>query len=445
MVYLQNALRKMGLELSFVLEEFNEVLKRAKYNVGHNIGFDINVVGSEFYRKDLESPIHDLLVLDTMKSGVDFCALPGGKGGKFKFPKLEELHQILFEEGFDAAHNASADVEATARCFFEMIRRDVITLADLNWSNEDLQLFKENNPEIIQAIGLNIQPYSPLHEEVVDEEADVIDEYQKGNTVEQSSSKEFFHVHNHSQYSILQSTTEVSALVKRAKELNMPAVAFSDHGNLFGAFQFINACEQNDILGIVGVELNVCKDHKNKTQKDNGFPTVFLAKNKNGYKNLIKLCSMAYTDGFYYLPRVDRNLVEAYKTDLLVISGGIFGEIPSLIFKCRRKNRPRKSCIWWKECFGDDFYLEINRHNLPEEERINGVLQKFASKHNIKLIAANNTYYLDKKDADAHDILLCVKDAEKPINPKKNTRVREEEIIALVFQMRNSTSRVQRK
>jgi len=409
---------KQGVDLGFALEEFKVALEKSKYNVGHNIGFDINVVGAEFHRKGIESSIHNLGVVDTMKSSVDFCQLPGGKGGKFKFPKLEELHHILFEEGFDAAHNASADVEATARCFFELIRRDILKSDIFNWTTEDVQAFKTNNPERIEAIGLNIQPYGELEEAT--EEPDVIDEYQKETKIEQSESRDFFHVHNHTQFSILQSTTNINSLVQKAKELNMPAVAFSDHGNLFGAFKFINACEQNDILGIVGIELNVCKDHRNKSMKDNGYGIVFLAKNESGYKNLIKLASKAYTDGFYYVPRIDKALVEEFKEDLIVLSGGIFSEIPSLILNVGEK-QAEESCKWWKEIFGDDFYLEMNRHGLPEEDRINMTLQKFAREMGIKMIAANNTYYIDKEDANAHDILLCVKDAENQSTPKKYT------------------------
>ncbi|MEM7160918.1 MAG: DNA polymerase III subunit alpha [Bacteroidota bacterium] len=410
---------KQGVDVHQVLEEFNRALQKAQFNVGHNIGFDINVVGSEMHRYGVLSSIRDIGLVDTMKSTVDFCALPGGKGGKFKFPKLEELHHKLFNEGFDAAHNASADVEATARCFLELIRVDVLKNEVLDWNEIDRAEFKTNNPDVIQAIGLNIQPYTPLSEEALEEEGDVIDEYGKVSDVQQSTG-EFFHIHNHTGFSVLQSTTNVKSLVAKAKELKMPAVAFSDHGNLYGAFQFVNACEQNEILGIVGIELNVCKDHSNKSVKDNGFPTVLLAKNFQGYKNLIKLASKAYVDGFYYVPRVDRKLIEEFKEDLMVISGGIFGEISSLILNVGEK-QAQEACLWWSQTFGDDFYLELNRHGLPEEDRVNMILQKFAREMDVKMIAANNTYYIDKEDANAHDILLCVKDAENQSTPKKYT------------------------
>lgn len=341
---------KQGVDVKFALEKFNKAVERSSFNVGHNIGFDMGVVGSEFVRTGIVTLMHELGVVDTMKSSVEFCALPGGKGGKFKFPKLEELHHKLFEEGFDAAHNASADVEATSRCFLELLRKEVIPANIVGWNIETSSAFKLNNPNRIKAIGLNIEPYTPLEEEIVDNgiQGDVIDEY--GSSVEKVSKSKgnFFHIHNHTQFSILQSMSGVNDLVAKAKELNMPAVAISDHGNLFAAFNFVNACEKNDILGIVGVELNVCKDHEDKTVKDNGYGTVFLAKNERGYKNLVKLASRAYTHGFYYVPRVDRNLVEQYKEDLVVISGGIFSELPSLILNIGER-QASESCQWWKK------------------------------------------------------------------------------------------------
>ena len=109
----------------------------------------------------------------------------------------------------------------------------------------------------------------------------------------------------------------------------MPALAVTDHGNMMAAFQFVRACNKEGIKPIVGAELNVCKDMHDKSKKDDGFPTVFLAKNKNGYHNLAKLASKAYTEGFYYVPRIDRALVEEFKDDLVVLTGGLFGEVPS--------------------------------------------------------------------------------------------------------------------
>ena len=167
--------------------------------------------------------------------------------------------------------------------------------------------------------------------------------------------------------------------------------------------------------------LNVCEDHLNKNYRDNGYQVVFLAKNKNGYNNLSKLSSLAYTKGFYYVPRVDKNLVLEYKEDLIVLSGNLYGEVSNKILSTGKKEA-EESLIWWKNNFKDDFYLEVNRHNQDDEDTVNNVLLEFSIKHEVKLVATNNTFYLDNSSADAHDILLCVKEGEKLSTPKGRGR-----------------------
>ena len=184
-------------------------------------------------------------------------------------------------------------------------------------------------------------------------------------------------------------------------------MAGTDHGSMRAAFQFVRACNKAGIKPIVGAELNVCRDMNDKSVKDDGYPTVFLAKNKNGYHNLAKLASKAYTDGFYYVPRIDRELVAQYKEDLVVLTGGLFGEVPSLILNVGEA-QAEEAFLFWKELMGDNFYAELNRHGLDEERVVNDVLQGLASTHGVKVVASNNSYYTRKDQSDAHDILLCV-------------------------------------
>ena len=143
---------------------------------------------------------------------------------------------------------------------------------------------------------------------------------------------------------------------------------------------------------------------------------VFLAKNKKGYQNLVKMSSMAFTDGFYYVPRIDRKIVEQYKDDLIVLSGNLYGEVPSKILNVG-EHQAEEALLWWKAQFGADFYIELMRHGQQDEDHVNAVLINFAEKHKIKLLATNNTYYIDQTEANAHDILLCVKDGEKQATP----------------------------
>ncbi|MBL57447.1 MAG: DNA polymerase III subunit alpha [Flavobacteriales bacterium] len=432
---------QQGEPLDFVLEEFNQALKKSKFIVGQNVGFDVNIMGCEFFRNEVESPMAEMPVLDTCTEvTANLCQIPGGRGGKFKLPTLTELHKHLFGEGFGEAHNATADVEATTRCFLELIRLGYFPQSELQQEEGYLSKFKKENPEPFDFIGLNhlnlkeeskkiaqLQAQSDGPETTVDVEAGLA----------QLKDVHFAHLHNHSQYSILQSTSEIGALVDKATEYNMPAIALTDSGNMMAAFLFVNAvlkknkvieaeikaaeaageyCEKQVIKPIIGAELFVCKNHKDKTYKDNGYQIPFLAKNKSGYKNLSRICSQGHIDGFYYVPRVDKDLILEYKDDIIVTTGGLTGEVPGLILNVGEK-QAEEALLWWKEHFGEDFYIEIVRHGLEEEDRVNAVLLKFAQKHAIKVIAANNTYYIDQTDAEGHDILLCVKEGQQKNTP----------------------------
>jgi DNA polymerase-3 subunit alpha len=200
--------------------------------------------------------------------------------------------------------------------------------------------------------------------------------------------------------------------------MNMPAIAMTDHGNMMGAFNFVKSAMAADIKPIIGCEFNLCRDRKNKSNKDDGYQTVLLAKNKAGYHNLAKLASYANIEGFYYLPRIDKEVLVQYKSDLIATTGGLWGEIPFLILNVG-ETQAEEAFVWWKEQFGEDFYVELNRHGIPEEEKVNEVLLDFAMKYDVKYFAANNSYYNEKADAKAHDILLCVKDGELVEKPKK--------------------------
>lgn len=434
----ERAMRE-GVELSFALEEFNKALAKSQFNVGHNIEFDIKVMGAEYLRKQIATTLHDLRVVDTKEETTDYCAIPGGKGGKFKWPTLTELYQKLFNEGFAEAHNASADVEATTRAFLEAVRIGVITKDKLGFDDAAVKAFVEANPETIQLIGLNIKPYSPLDsEETQQVEAAPISKKPAGKVdLTAVEGLSFSHLHNHTQYSVLQSTTIVKKMVAKAIADKMPAVALTDSGNMMAAFQFVKevsgynkgvndrkkAAEEKGepfneqpLKGIIGCEVNICRNRLDKTNKDNGYAVVLLAKNKAGYHNLAKMSSIAYTEGFYYVPRIDRETLLKYKENIIVSTGGVLGEVPNMILNIG-ETQAEEAFLWWKEQFGEDFYAELLRHGQPEEDKVNEVLIRFCNKHGVKYFAANNTFYLEKTDAKAHDILLCVKDGEKVSTP----------------------------
>lgn len=395
-----------GHILREVLEIFEKDVKEAKYLVGHNIEFDINVVGSEFLRSELGMPL-TANPLDTKDISTDFCAIPGGKGGKYKWPTLTELHQKLFGKGFGDAHDAAYDVDATARCFFGLITKRV-------HPPEEGVLLEQ---VIYEAPDLGEANFAQAKDEQKVAAKEILKQAGKAD-ISELEDVPFTHLHVHTQYSVLQATTEIPAMVAKAKSMNMPAIAMTDHGNMMGAFHFVKAAMASEIKPIVGCEFNLCRDRKNKSNKDDGFQTVLLAKNKAGYHNLAKLASYANIEGFYYVPRIDKELLVQYKGDLIATTGGLWGEIPFLILNVG-ETQAEEAFIWWKEQFGEDFYVELNRHGIPEEEKVNEVLLEFAKKYQVKYFAANNTYYNDKADAKAHDILLCVKDGELVEKPKK--------------------------
>ncbi len=431
-----------GIYLSEVLEKFNMALSKTKFIVGQNLGFDINIMGCEFYRLGIESPMGQLPVLDTCTEvTANLLKLPGGRGGKFKLPTLTELHQYLFDTPFAEAHNATADVEATTRCFLELVRREIFTKEELDVPADYFTDFQNKNPREFELIGLrhiNLKEASDkIRQQFGEKKAAPVSKQELSENKQLLVEVDFVHLHNHTQFSVLQSTISVASLVKAAVAQKMPAVAITDHANLMGAFHFVRdilnhnkaaeaknktalengeEAKEKTVKPIVGCEFYICEDHKDKSRKDNGYQVVFLAKNKKGYHNLAKMSSIAYTEGFYYVPRIDKTVVEKYKEDLIVLSGNLNGEIPNKLLNLG-ENQAEEALLWWKQQFGADLYLELMRHNQEDENRVNEGLISLARKHDVKLIATNNTFYINKADANAHDILLCVRDGEKQNTP----------------------------
>ncbi len=437
---------EQGIPLAEGLELFNAALKKTKFIVGQNVGFDINIMGCEFYRLNVENNLTDLPILDTCtEHTAQLCQIPGGRGGKFKLPTLTELHHHLFGVGFNEAHNATADVEATTRCFLELIRLREYTKEELDVGAEYFEQFSEANPKPIQVIGLkhiNLKKASDTIRKRLASEKEIATTKSTSEGLSALENVQYAHLHNHTQFSVLQSTIQIGNIVKAAAKDNMSAVALTDTGNMMASFHFVRevlnhnkqAAKQNEIAEengeeptetilkpILGCEFYVCEDHTDKSRKDNGYQVVFLAKTKKGYHNLAKMSSIAFVDGFYYVPRIDRKVIEQYKEDVIVLTGNTYGEVPNKILNVG-EHQAEEALLWWKEQFGDDLYIELMRHNQEDENVVNETLINFSEKHDIKVIATNNTFYLNKEDANAHDILLCVKDGEKQATPKGRGR-----------------------
>ena len=436
---------EQGRDLSEVLGLFAEAVAKCKYGVGQNIGFDYSIVGAEFVRKGIENQLQTLPKVDTMILGTDYCQLPGGKGGQYKSPKLGELYEKLYGFKFDEAHNAAADVNATAQVFFEMLRIGGISASDLNLDEAIIKHFRDTHPEPIKPFAVIIR--SQVASFKTHKKIDV-------GRAEDIDLGQYFNFHSHTIYSSLQGSSSLLDLVKKAGENDFPAVGIVDLGNMMGAFKFVSEVEkynadirkkreeyfnkketaekegiefndeepkQRELMPIIGCEFYISDrpEQKQFTKDDPDRRTnvVLLAKNFQGYKNLAKLSSLGYLNGFYFgVPRISRQMIADYKDGLVAFTGGLTGDIPNTILEFGEL-RGETLFKWWKETFGDDFYVQLQNHEIDEEEYINDVLLKFADKYGVKIIAQNETYYTNESDANIQDILFCIKDGEKLSTP----------------------------
>lgn len=394
---------EVGKDLREVLDIFYEDVQKAEVLVGHNIEFDNKIIGAEFLRTGQENLIDGYANIDTGEATKEYCNIVMGNG-RIKMPKLIELYEKLFGKPFDDAHDAAYDVDATAMAFIECLRRKIIPTHD------------DTDPSSInyEAPDLEAANFAWAREKSSGG-------YGSEKVAVEDIKGPFCHLHVHSQCSILQATPDVQSIVAKAKEYEMPAVALTDLGNMFGAFKFVRAALAEGIKPIVGCEFFVAEERKKlqftKDNPDRRFQQVLMAKNKTGYHNLIKLSSLAYIEGLYGLyPRIDKDLITQYREGLIATSGGLAGEIPNLVLNVG-EHQAEEALQWWLDLFGDDFYLEINRHGLDEEDHLNEVLIGFARKYNVKMIAANELFYLDEKDSTAHDVLICIKENEKKSTP----------------------------
>jgi DNA polymerase-3 subunit alpha len=240
---------------------------------------------------------------------------------------------------------------------------------------------------------------------------------------------QFSHLHVHTQYSLLDGASNISALYKKAAADGQPAVAITDHGNMFGVLKFVAEAgkHKNDdgslkVKPIVGCEFYLVEDRTKKVftreDKDRRFHQLMLAKNATGYRNLSKLCSLGYIDGFYSkYPRIDKELVLQYHEGLIATTCCLAASVPRTILH-KGEAEGEKEFKWWLDLFGDDYYIELQRHGIADQDKVNAVLLKWAGKYNVPIIASNDSHYVDQRDANAHDILLCINTGEKQSTPK---------------------------
>ncbi|QER42847.1 DNA polymerase III subunit alpha [Thermodesulfobacterium sp. TA1] len=233
---------------------------------------------------------------------------------------------------------------------------------------------------------------------------------------------EFVHLHLHTEWSLLDGAIRIKDLVKRLLDYNLPGCAITDHGTLYGIIHFYKALKDAGLKPIIGCEFYVAEnsrvDKKVSKRGEAGHHLVLLAKNEIGYKNLLKLASLAYLEGFYYRPRIDKELLAKHHEGLIALSACLEGEIPKLLL-FNQTDKAVEVAKWFKELFKEDFYLEVQRNDLPEQEICNQKILDIAESLNIKCVATADCHYLDKEDALAHEVLLCIQTGHKLSDPDR--------------------------
>ena len=408
-----------GRPLPEVLETFCKTLQQAFVVAGHNVSFDIKIIETEFFRSNMTSEISTKTILDTKELSTDFCALPGGRNGNYKWPTLSELYFRLFGESFADAHNATYDVEATARCFFELVRREIIKAE----THESTKARKHESTKAEKHEGaeleISVQQSPPF-----------------GGT--EGGLEGFTHLHVHTQYSTLDGAASIEGLMKKAKKDGMKALAITDHGNMFGVKHFHNEANKAGIKPILGCEAYMAADsRKSRSGKEeqSSFHLLLLAKNLTGYHNLLKLISYAWTEGFYYKPRIDKELLEQYREGLICCSACLGGELSNAVIH-GNEVESEKVITFFKNLFQDDYYIELQRHQTDNPDKnsdvyrdqlmVNRRLIALAKKHGIKLIATNDVHFIEKEDDPAHDRLLCIGTAKDLADPNRMRYTGEE-------------------
>ena len=225
----------------------------------------------------------------------------------------------------------------------------------------------------------------------------------------------FVHLHIHSEFSLLDGANRIKDLPVRAKELGMDSIAITDHGVMFGAIDFYKACKKEGVKPIIGCEVYVAP--RSRLQKEPGidnhyYHLILLAKNNEGYKNLSKLVSLSFVDGYYYKPRIDREILEKYHEGIICLSACLAGEVNQALL-ANQTEKAEEIALWHKKVFGDDYYIEIQNNGLREQVLANQKLVQLARKLDIPLVATNDAHYLKREDAYNHEVLLCIQTGKR--------------------------------
>ncbi len=237
---------------------------------------------------------------------------------------------------------------------------------------------------------------------------------------------EFSHLHVHTQYSLLDGAAGIKPLIAKAKQYGMGALAITDHGNMYGVPEFVNEANKQGVKPIIGSEFYLASgsrfDKQKRVNEGNSekhiFHQILLAKNEQGYKNLSKLSSIGFLEGFYYKPRIDKDIIREYKEGLIATTCCLASEINQAILR-KGEDEAEKLFLEWLDIFGEDYYIELQRHGIKDQDKCNEILVKWSVKHKVKMIATNDVHYIDSSDSVAQDILLCLQTGKDYDDPNR--------------------------
>ena len=221
----------------------------------------------------------------------------------------------------------------------------------------------------------------------------------------------FTHLHVHTEYSLLDGASRIKNLVARAKELGMTSLAITDHGTMYGVVDFYKEAKKQGIHPVIGCEVYVAprsRQEKASVDGEYAYHLVLLAENETGYRNLVELVSKGYCEGFYYKPRIDHEILAEYKEGIIALSACLAGEIPAALLR-GQEEKAESLAREYLELFGPEhFYMELQDHGMPEQKELNPLLAALAAKLGISLVATNDLHYVERKDSESHDVLMCI-------------------------------------
>jgi len=363
-----------GLDLKHVLEIFTQDLKENSYLVAHNISFDESIVGCEFFRKGIDNNLYNIKSIDTKELTVDFCKVEGSRG--YKWPTLTELHNKLFNKGFDDAHDALVDVEALAKCFFELKK-----LGHFGFHNSFQQV--DYNSLI------NIKPC----------EGEII--YNNEN---------FVNLGVHSYYSVFEASGSAEDYCKMAKSYNHKAIGLSDFGSLSGAFNFYQKCKDASIKPIFGADLflndNIGKMEERKFEGENFLVKIFV-KDYEGFVNLNRLLFLSFDQGYYFRGRITTEWLLEHHKGLFVTTTGLKSKINHFL-SLGQESLAEEYLVKLYEIFKENLIADIQFNKEYDQKIYNDFIIRMADKYNLRLIVTNNVLYARNEDAQLKDILFAI-------------------------------------